>query len=159
MPTRKSLYYWDSPIFISWLQDEKRKPGEMEGVFELATKFEKKEIVLITSVVTLTEVLETRISPQAAKIFERFFKRRRAVLINLDPRIASLAGSIRAYYLQKGKQLSTPDSQHLATAIQHKVDELHTFDEDDLLPLNGNVANHPLVICKPHAPQLRFEGM
>ena len=42
MPVRKPHYYWDSNIFIAWLQDEKRKPGEMEGVFELATKFDRR---------------------------------------------------------------------------------------------------------------------
>lgn len=158
MPARKPVFYWDSPIFISWLQDEKRKPGEMEGVYELAEKFEKKEIILVTSVTTFTEVLETRITAEAAKIFENFFKRRNAILMNIDARIATLARSIRGYYDQRGKKLSTPDSQHLASAIHYRVDEMHTFDEDDLLPLNGNVADHRLIICKPHTPQLRFEG-
>ena len=158
MPARKPVYYWDSTIFIAWLQDEKRKPGEMEGVYELASEFEKKGIILVTAVTTLTEVLETRITAQAAKTFENFFERRNAILMNTDARIATLARSIRGYYDQRGKNLTTPDCQHLASAIHFRVDEMHTFDEDDLLPLNGNVAGYQLVICKPHTPQLRFDG-
>lgn len=85
--------------------------------------------------------------------------------INPDPRISNLASEIRDYY-ERQKQidgkpgLSVPDAIHLATAIQYEVNEFHTFDEKDsprsraLLPLNGNVAGHNLVICKPHATQL-----
>jgi hypothetical protein len=47
-----------------------------------------------------------------------------------------------------------PDAQHLATAIAYKeVDEFHTFDGDDLLRFNGNVAGFNLKICKPTAIQ------
>ena len=51
-----------------------------------------------------------------------------------------------------------PGTARNASGFHYGVDEMHTFDEDDLLPLNGSVAGHRLLICKPHAPQLRFEG-
>jgi hypothetical protein len=64
-----------------------------------------------------------------------------------------LAQEIRVFYRQRNKKLSVPDTTHLATAIHYRVDALYTFDEDDLLPLNGNVAGHDLVICKPPLPR------
>ncbi len=76
-----------------------------------------------------------------------------------------MAGEIRDYY-QKRKELddlptvTTPDAVHLATAILHDVDEMHTFDQNDkpnkrraLIPLSGNVAGHKLIICKPELAQ------
>jgi hypothetical protein len=62
-----------------------------------------------------------------------------------------------------GKTLSVPDAIHLATAIQYRVDEFHTFDGEGnsrylgLLPLSGNVGGHKLTICKPKARNPQFD--
>ena len=47
------------------------------------------------------------------------------------------------------------DAVHLATAILHNCDELHTTDGENLLQLNGRIARldrTPLVICRPPDP-------
>jgi predicted nucleic acid-binding protein len=47
------------------------------------------------------------------------------------------------------------DAVHLATALALSVDEMHTYDNSDLLKLDGkiNCANgKPLKICRPSAP-------
>jgi sortase (surface protein transpeptidase) len=41
----------------------------------------------------------------------------------------------------------------LATGIHYEVNAFYTVDEDDLLPLNGNVAGYTLLICKPPLPK------
>ncbi len=72
----------------------------------------------------------------------------------------------RDYYQQRKTTdnlptLTTPDAIHLATAIIYRANEFHTFDEHNetrkrraLLPLNGNVAGYPIVVCKPPIPPI-----
>ena len=87
-------------------------------------------------------------------------------MVATDRRIATLASELRNYYqLQKVVDglpaLSSPDATHLATAIHFEVSEFQTFDARDepkkrrgLLPLNGNVAGHNLLIRMPPIPPL-----
>ena len=149
-------YYWDSVLFIAWLKNEKRKPGEMEGLAEVVSMIDKKEAVLITSVVTRTEVLESSLSTENRGMFDNLFKRTNCKMVDLNAPIGELAHDIREYYKLQGKNIKTPDCQHLATAIAYECDELHTFDEDDLLRLDGNIAGHKLKVCKPKGKQMEM---
>jgi len=148
-------YYWDSGLFIAWFKDEKRKPGEMQGLAEVVSMIDKKEAILVTSVITRTEVLESTLSDENKGMFDKLFKRTNCKQVDVTAPISELAHDIREFCKNStGKNLGTPDSQHLATAIVYKCDELHTFDEDDMTPLNGNVAGHNLVICMPKGKQM-----
>lgn len=161
----KPLVYWDTSIFLAWLQDEQRKPGEMDGVRECVSGVNSGNIVLVTSHITKTEILESMMAPEAQESLERLLKRRNVRSIAVDGRVGSLSSKLRDYYQKQraidgGPPLSTPDAIHLATAIIYQVDEFHTFDEEDspdslgLIPLSGNVAGYNLVICKPIARQM-----
>ena len=79
-----------------------------------------------------------------------------------------MAHDLRDYYAERadqygGKTLATPDALHVSTAILYRVDEFHTFDGGGLgkslglLPLNGNIGGHKLVICKPLATTLELD--
>ncbi len=114
----------------------------------------------MTSVLTLTEVLSSKIPVGMDTLFANLLKR--ISKQGIDTKIAVLAHDLRDYYVQKaveheGKTLSATDALHLATAILYRADEFHTFDESNgrnslgLLPLTGNVAGHNLTICKPIA--------
>lgn len=98
------------------------------------------------------------------------FKRSNVQSIPAGSRITGLAGTIRDYYQVRrdendGRGISTPDAIHLATAIHSRATAFYTFDKDGdkqflgLIPLSGNVAGHPLLICKPKAdePEFNFE--
>ena len=147
-------YYWDSGLFIAWFKDEKRKPGEMEGLAEVVSMIDKKEAILVTSVITRTEVLESSLSKENKGEFDKLFKRTNCKQVDVDAPISELAHDIREFCKNStGKNLKTPDSTHLATAIIYECHELHTFDEDDMISLNGNVAGHNLIICKPKGKQ------
>lgn len=149
----KPIYYWDANVFLAWLKDERRKPGEMEGLAEIAAMIDRQEAILMTSVLTRTEVLESTLPNNAQNLFNRIFDKPSIVSVDLTAPISVLAHSIRDHYHRNGKRLKSPDCVHLATAIHHKVDELHTFDEDDLIPLSGNIAGNKLIICKPKGIQ------
>jgi hypothetical protein len=95
---------------------------------------------------------------------------KRMTRLGTDTKVAALAHDLRDHYAKVapasgGKTLSVPDAIHLATAIHHRANEFHTFDNDGsskslgLLPLSGNVGGHRLVICKPVAksPQLDLQ--
>lgn len=163
------LYYWDTCLFLAWLNDEKRKPGEMDGVREVISRHKRREVRLVTSVLTRIEVLQARIPVGVGNSFTDLLKR--MTQLGVDTKVAGLAHDLRDHYAanaatQGGKILSTADAIHLATAIHYRVDEFHTFDNDGnakhlgLLPLSGNVGGHRLRICKPESksPQLDLRG-
>ncbi len=160
-----SVYYWDTCLFLAWLNDETRKTGEMDGVREVIARHKRREVKLVTSVLTRVEVLQARIPVGVGNSFTDLLKR--MTQLGMDTKIAGLAHDLRDHYAANaaahgGKTLSTPDAIHLATAIHYRIDEFHTFDNDGnakhlgLLPLSGNVGGHRLIICKPEAksPQL-----
>lgn len=153
MSKTKPKYYWDANIFLAWLKNERRKAGEMEGVAEIVWMVDRNQAVIVTSVVSKSEVLQSSLPLPVQKLFGQIFQRPNLVLVDFSDRIADLAGTIRDFYMQQGKKVKLGDAQHLATAIAYQVDEFHTFDEDDLIPLSGNVAGHKLIICKPKGTQ------
>ncbi len=158
-------YYWDTCIFVAWLKDEKtRQPGEMDAIRDCIKKFNKRELYLMTSVLTITEISILKIPAGTETLLEEVMQRPNFSKISIDMRVAKLARDLRNYYLVRnqdfrGKTLTVPDALHLATAILYRADEFHTFDENGdknslgLLPLNGNVAGHDLKICRPPISQ------
>jgi len=154
MTQNQPKYYWDAGLFIAWLKDEKRKSGDMEGLAEVVSMIERKDAVLITSVISRTEVLESTLTQENKGEFDKIFQRTNCKMVDLNAPISELAHDIREYYKASSKVLGTPDCQHLATAIAFGCDELHTFDEKDMIPLSGNVAERNLIICKPKGEQM-----
>jgi predicted nucleic acid-binding protein len=157
MPGNNTLYYWDSCLFLAWLKDEKRPTGEMDGVREVIQRAKRREVKIMTSVLTLTEVLAGSIPAGVQTLFSDTL--RRTLRCGVDLKVARLAHDLRDHYAKLGgKTLCTPDAIHLATAILHRADEFHTFDAGGqstkslgLIGLSGNIAGHKLIICKPEA--------
>ncbi len=163
MRKNKPIYYWDTCIFIAWLKGEVRPNNEMEGVRYIAEEVHKDNAFLITSNMTQSEILQCTLDENARKLYTSFFKRRNVREVATDNRVWSLTHNIRDYYQQQKNidnlpTLATPDAVHLASAIINNVNEFHTFDTKNtskrraLIPLNGNVAGHKLIICKPPLP-------
>lgn len=160
MAGAEPIYYWDTCLFLAWIKDEERKSGEMDGVREIIERFKKREVKIVTSVLTSVEVLSSKLPVGMDTLFNGLMKR--IYRLGMDSKVASLAHDIRDYYMVRtaefgNKTLSTPDAVHLATAILYRVDEFHTFDNDGsakslgLIPLSGNVGGNRLTICKPKA--------
>jgi predicted nucleic acid-binding protein len=148
------VYYWDTCLFLAWLKDENRASGEMDGVREIIERHKRREVKLMTSVLTTVEVLHGKLPVGVDTLFGDLMKR--ITRIGMDSKCASMAHDIRDHYASAGtKGIKTPDAIHLATAILYRATEFHTFDER-LLALSGNVGGHGLKICKPEAktPQL-----
>ena len=166
MAKGKPVIYWDTSVLLSWIKGEIRPDRQMDGVEDVAKSIMANHCVMLTSVMTQTEVLESSLTPEASEKFKLLFQRRNCQMVATDRRIATLASELRNYYqLQKVVDglpaLSSPDATHLATAIHFEVSEFQTFDARDepkkrrgLLPLNGNVAGHNLLIRMPPIPPL-----
>lgn len=161
MPGKRKLY-WDSCIFLAWLQNEACEPGVMEGIEEAVRQVHDNEAVLFTSIVTQSEVLEGTLSKEAQEKFDNLFKRKNVVWVNHDTRVGKLSHDIRNYYNERDIKIEVPDSVHLASAILYEADELQTLDgsgkrkrKSDLLSLNGKVAGkYKLTIKQPYAKQM-----
>lgn len=152
-------FYWDTCLFLAWLKDEQRPDGEMDGVRDFLERGKRGEILILTSVLTLTEVLEASIPSATSDALQDLFRRRSFRLLNINRPIAALAAELRRSFRDKGAKLATPDAIHLASAIQYDVTAFHTFDNGGssksvgLLELDGDVAGHKLRICKPLGQQ------
>lgn len=154
MPTKgKPKYYWDANVFIAWIKNESRsESGEMKGLEEIVYEIDSGKAILVTSVLTTTEVFSGNLTTEQKQRFDSVFKRPSTVRINVDTNISQKASEIREYYKESGQNIKTPDAIHLATALLLQVDAFHTF-EDKLLELDGNVMGHNLTICKPAGRQ------
>src|SRR5437870_6015599 len=163
MKADKEIIYWDACIFLAWLKDEPCEAGVMEGIEDTVKRVNDNEVVLVTSVMTQTEVLESKMPKEAQTKFDNVFKRRNVQWINHDTRVGKLSHDIRDYYAQRTISLSSPDSVHLASAILYRADVFYTLDgsgkkkRGHLLPLDGNVAGHKLKIAKPYKSQLSLK--
>lgn len=174
----KRLVYWDSCIFISWLKNEQREDSkDMAGVVDTIERLKRREVTLITSAITQTEIAACNVGQLVMPLLDDLMKRKNIQRISVDIKIAQMARTLRDFYQSEpytidkngkrigSKTLAVPDAIHLATAILHKVDVFNTFDAGDgkgslgLLPLNGNVAGHNLRVEKPSVDQFRFEFM
>lgn len=172
MSGSRPTIYADSCIFIAWLQNEIRKPGEMEGVTGFVKAVDDNKVVLVTSTLIRTEVIN--LSDEQQNLLDRFTKRRNVQIKDPTNRVMELSGEIRAYYRALKEEnrsdlptLTTPDAIHLATAIYWECEKFFTFDEKDkpggsrpkraLIPLNGVVAGkYQLEITKPYVSEPGF---
>ncbi|HRF47550.1 MAG TPA: PIN domain-containing protein [Anaerolineales bacterium] len=164
----KPAYYWDTCVFISLISGEKRSdPRESSGILEHVSRFDTGEIRLVTSVLTLTEVLTSHFTPQMEERFQGITHRSNFELINVTSIIATMAQELRGFYQLKASSdglptLGTPDAIHVATAIVSHCDVLFTFDGSDkpgkqraLLPLSPKIAGrYDLKIERPLSTQL-----
>jgi len=147
--------YWDSNVFLAVLEDDPIRAPKCKGVVEA---IEKKEVKIVTSALTIAEVLyikgHPKITREKSQKIIRFFESDAIILVNVDRKIAEMA---REYIWDFG--VHHKDAIHLASAIHAKIEIFDTFDEN-LLKLSGKLGNPPLTICEPDLPyQERFEGM
>jgi hypothetical protein len=162
--------YWDSCIFFAWIKQETCWPEDIiKGIEQTIEQTYAKRIVIVTSVATLTEILQSQMKPEDKDRYQKLFGHPQLQLMDVDRRIAAQAAVIREYYdtrafdvqpdgtvVKTGSVMSLGDSFHLATALHYDVDEFQTLDgagkrkrRVDLLKLNGSVAGFRLVIIQP----------
>ena len=144
-------FYWDSCAFLAYLLPE---PGRVDDCSEALESAADGECIIVTSVLTLTEVVKLKGHPplkeEQEAVIKRFFENDYIVLRQLDRFIAEDA---RRLIWSEG--VKPKDSIHLATTLKWRIPELHTYDAD-LLKLDGQLGNPGLKITTPAARQRRI---
>ena len=140
--------YWDSDCFLGVFKGEPDKVNKCQGTIKAA---EEGTLIIVTSAITLTEVIKLKKKPGLAKNDEQrivdFFKHKYIYIQNVDRKTAEYARQL----IWKRGGLWPKDSIHVATAIIRKTTKLHTFDSY-LLKLNNKLGNPKLRICEPDIP-------
>ena len=141
--------YCDADVFIGWFNEEDDKVKACRGLVDAS---EKGEVQIITSALTLTEVIKIKgkqpLPQSKEETIKGFFEREFVSIVNVDRRTAEFARDLIWHY----PHLNPKDSIHVATAsMTEDVDVLYTFD-DDLLRLNGQLGEPSLRISIPDIP-------
>ncbi|MBU1319207.1 MAG: PIN domain-containing protein [candidate division Zixibacteria bacterium] len=137
--------YWDACTFLGWFNNESEKIGKCLGVKKLA---EDGELIIITSAITLTEVVwlkgHPRLSKESENTISEFFEQPFIAVRSVDRTIAEEARKLIWKHNVQPK-----DAIHVATALQLKVPDFDTFD-DGLTKLDGKLGNPKLRIGHPN---------
>jgi len=138
--------YWDSACFLSHFHAEEGKAGKCDGVLDRA---ERGEVLIVTSALTLAEVLwmrgEPRIPQKKAELVQKFFRRSYIRVYNVSRKLAESAQT-----LVWENSIKPKDAIHVATALHLGADALETFDRD-LIGKSGTVGTPLLLIREPSA--------
>jgi len=137
---------------------DRKKTFEDSGIEEVVHLADGGEIILITSVITRIEILAGKISDKNMNKYEEtLIDNPNMEEIEVHRDISQVAQKIRSYYKKDGRNISTPDVIHLATAIWANADEFHTFDgygkKKGLLDFNGEGGVDNIKIMIPKAKQ------
>jgi len=156
----KLFRYWDSDCFLGWFNAEPDKIDDCRGVL---TKAQNGELTIVTSALTLTEVIrikgKTRLPREKEDTIVEFFENDFMVIRNVDRFVAEFARDLVWTY----SKLMPKDSIHVATAVLNDIQILNTFDDvllglDEYIDLNNKPGK--LSIKKPdiaHQTDI-FEG-
>jgi predicted nucleic acid-binding protein len=143
------IRYWDSVTFLAWLLPEEHRKPDCRGVIRAA---EKGDALIVTSALTLSEVIHLKGHPPIAaeqeKKIQEFFDHSWITVRNLDRFIGQLARQLIWRHGVKPK-----DANHLATAMRWKVPLFETFD-GELLALDRKLGTPPMHIARPHETEV-----
>lgn len=138
--------YWDSACFLSHFHAEVGQTEKCDGVLQRA---ERGEVIIVTSALTLAEVLwmrgEPRLQKEKAELVQRFFRRSYIRVYNVSRKLAEAAQT-----LVWDNGIKPKDAIHVATAIHLSADALETFD-GKLIGKSGTVGAPLLPIREPQA--------
>jgi predicted nucleic acid-binding protein len=145
----REIRYWDSAAFLAYFKEE---VGRVDHCAEVLENAENGKILIVTSALTLAEVLalkgQPRIPPEPAlkqKVID-FFKNEYISVQNVTRQVAELA---RDLVWDHG--IDPKDAVHVASALTVEAPILETFDQP-LIYKSGKVGNPPLIIREPPAP-------
>ena len=130
--------YWDSCVWISLINQEAGRVENCQAMVEAAKK---------------CSGVNGQIEGSKDPDFEAFIEQDFVTEVQVDHDIAVVARRL----LRSNQQLKKPaDAIHLATAVLYNLDEFHTYDGDNLLPLDGKIPRRDgvmLRICVPPPPK------
>lgn len=148
-----------------WIALINREAGRFESCKYVIEQAQRGEVEIWTSTFTYAEVFkrpcggsQVGISPTDDKGFEDYIEQDFVFQIQVDRDVGVAARRILRQHPKIGKP---QDAIHVVSALIENIDQLHTFDRDDLLHLDGKLNRQdglPLQICRPPSPPDPDEG-
>lgn len=144
-------YYWDANVFHALFNEEKDR---IEACRHVADMAKNGSVRIITSALTFVECVrlhkEPRTLTQANETaIRRFFESPFIEVQNVTRKIGEDARQL----LWNHQHLKYKDAIHVATAIHAQCDSLMTYDEDDLVKLDGQISGLKIHLPPTPAPK------
>jgi predicted nucleic acid-binding protein len=150
-------YYWDACIWITLINDPDSVRGQCcKYVLELA---QTGRCEIWTSSFTLAEVYKRKCDGAQAgvpedqdKPFEDLIEQEFIKKISVDVDVGMVARRLLRRFPKIGKP---QDAIHVASCLLENLDQLHTFDRNDLIALSDQIErldHNKLIICPPPYP-------
>ncbi|MGJ5088987.1 type II toxin-antitoxin system VapC family toxin [Bradyrhizobium sp. SZCCHNS3051] len=146
-------YYWDA---CAWIALIKQEAGRFDDLNFLVDQARAKTVEIWTSAFTLAEVFKRQCDSEKKGLtivddtsFEDLILQDWVMTVQVDYHVGQLARRLLRAYPGIAKP---QDAIHLATALLHNLDEVHTFDRKNLTDLNGKIQRKDgksLRICAP----------
>ncbi len=150
------VIYWDACAWLGLLNKESAKHRELNIVWE---RGRRGEVRILTSALSMVEVFKKRCEGLDSKPFTDEVEAEIAALfqedhvdrVQLEPNVATRARQLLREHPELKK---APDAIHLATALWWNCDEMQTYDQENLIALDGKTVRRgggALTICTPDA--------
>jgi predicted nucleic acid-binding protein len=161
MASRPQLLYWDSCVFLSYIDAEVGRVDVIDTIFaEVQKSAGTRKIV--TSTVSITEIAygsqektKRTLDPTTlAKIEALWNDASVLAFIEFHDGIARIARDLMRDAMANGNKLTPLDAVHLASAQWLDAYEMHTYD-GGLNKFSGAIGR---TICPPYALQPRLPG-
>jgi predicted nucleic acid-binding protein len=147
--------YWDACAWIGLINSEPDKIHPLRSVWEDA---EKGKYELWTSTYVYLELMKGTAAhgdpyppEESDAVFELALEQPYVKRVQLDVQIGKLARKLKRDYHSDGLS-KRADAIHLATALYYNLEEMHTWDRQDLLGFDGKINRRdgkPLAIKIP----------
>lgn len=159
MPGKPLLIYWDSCVFLSYIDADKDRIHVLDAILDDVYRSNQTKKI-VTSILAKTEVIASAqeratkiLSPEVLEKIDALWNDDAVIgIIELHDGIALRARDLMRKALEQGWSLKPPDAIHLASAHWLGVDEIHTYDDKwfKYSPMIG------CKICEPYIHQLRL---
>lgn len=158
MPSRR--VYWDANCFLAYINGEADRLPMLDALFEEARR---GEIAIVTSMVSLTEVAyeasekeSRRLSQEVEASLDALFEDRSVVsLAEYHQFVARDARRLIRQALAEGWRLQPMDAIHLATALDARAEEVHTYEAPNRRSLWTGLVGIP--VAAPSGANLRLD--
>jgi predicted nucleic acid-binding protein len=153
-------YYWDSCVFLSYIDEQS---GRLEDLRALLVEAKRREIEIVTSAVSITEVAfgsverdQSALLPEVqARINGLWLPSSPIKLAEVSQLVVEDAREIMRDAIAQGTKVAKPmDAIHVSTALRLQAGILHTYDEDlqKIAARAGLVSSAPMPASGPQLP-------
>lgn len=133
-------YYWDTCVFIAYLNDDRDGYGALiDDIGQFLNEARQGECLIHCSTITIAEITRANAAKSPHGDFSAFLRDLSGAVVPIspDPNVMALASELRSLaYIKTGgtRKLHTPDAIHLASAVtlaeayRVSLTAFHTFD-------------------------------